>query len=128
MEIKAKDTKTHKFRWDQVVSFRVGRDDTEFGDDFCFCDQMIPKKPEVSLAGQEQRDKLEQISIELEKATSILGFVGDHFGKTSPTPTELMYRYKMYSSAFDFAFDTICEQKEALVRYTESFGASQNNV
>ena len=59
-------------------------------------------------------DKLEQISSELKKAHSLLGFLGDYFKEANPTAGFLLTRYQMYSHLRCVVDDIILAQGQQL--------------
>ena len=60
------------------------------------------------------RDNLERISIQLDKAYSLLGFLGDHFEEATPDVNRLQMGYRAHSHLLNTINDIIFEQKRLL--------------
>ena len=97
------------FCWKQVIAFR-----TSGGLDIEAADELVPVLEDRHIKQKSILGDLEDISVELEKAHALLGFMEGYFMHAKPDANQLLLRYKMYMYLTHTTSDIILGQADKL--------------
>ena len=110
------NSKANGFHWEQVSKY-IPRGKYEAAD------EIVPDFESVArrmLEGKTTNQayailcELEKIAVELEKAYSLLGLLGEYFEDAKPNVDSLLMRYRMYSQLLHVVDDIVLAQMTSL--------------